>query len=128
MVSVSYYFCDCQCVIFDFEADVAALVGQAIDSLRVVLVLRPGVFFQDFSQGFKTFFAEGFFEFFGCFRGNYDFETLPGGAVGEAASDTGVGVGVFDVGLDVINRSAVSEVGPEDGDYAIFSVDVAYLY
>ena len=103
---------------------VAAFEFQAVDPLRVVLVLRPRVFGEDLPEGFEVFGTE----FCSYIFRDYDFKPLPRRAVSEAAADIRVGVSVFNVGFDVIYGRSVREVGSENGYSAFLRVYMVYLY
>ena len=53
---------------------------------------------------------------------NPQLKLLPGVFVHETAADSAVRIGIFDVGLDVVNRSSVGKVGAFDFDYALFGM------
>ena len=96
----------------DAEADITAAEGHPVDTLRIVVEGRTGILCEHLAQGVEELSGEVMLEGVG----DVDAEGLPLPAVDEAAACIGMGVGIGDVGFDVVDGGAVHEVGSEDVD------------
>lgn len=108
MTSESFYGYDCQSLAFDPETHLTATEGHPVFFSGIVLIPWPRVDGQHLPQSIKIDTGVP-----GTFR-EYNLKGFPRSSIHKTGPDTGVRVGVFDIGFDIIDRCPVHKVRSQD--------------
>ncbi len=104
------YFYDTQCLTADRETYIATTKKQAVNPVRVVVILRPRIFRKQFPESIQLPCLEQS----PGIRRELHSQLAPAIAVGKAAAYAGMAVSIFYIRLDIEYRCAVCKISPED--------------
>ncbi|GEM_PF-4685063 len=104
------YFYDMQCLTADRETDIVTMKKQAVNPVRVIVILRSRIFREQFPESIQFSCREQSFDI----RRELHSQLTPGIIVSKAAAYADMAVGIFYIRLDIEYRCAVCKIRPED--------------